>query len=76
MKGLYVSDDAVLRRTRQLFDQCLYAIIQTTWSAATYRIIHLHAPRVTGWGAIAGENLLALELKPRTAVASQVATDG
>ena len=69
------SGEGPLKRTRQLFDQCLFSVIQITWRAATYRIIDLHAPRVTGWGAIAGNDLLALELKPRAVVASQVTTE-
>jgi hypothetical protein len=56
---------APIERTRRVFEECRYADMQTSWSAGPYRIIRIRAPKVSGWAALVGSDVLALVLEPR-----------
>jgi len=56
-----------LDRTRRAFLQARYARVRERRTWPPYRIVDLSAPRVCGWAALAGTEVLALELRPRVA---------
>lgn len=63
---------SLLHRTRRLFFHARYCEARSRWEDQGYRLVDLVAPQIRGWAALAGKDLLALELRPE--VSQQAST--